>query len=240
MLVLCGDLTDRGTEDEAQQLSRDLKVIGLPIVAVLGNHDFEAGQPQQVARILSDAGVHMLDGEAIEVQGVGFAGIKGFGGGFGRGALGPWGEPAIKAFVQEAVDEALKLETALARLRTPRKVAVLHYSPVRATVEDEPPEIFPVPRLQPSRGAPQPLPRRRRLSRPRARRPLRGTHVGRRARLQRRGAAAPASQRHRATVPHRRVDLERPRANLLSADATRRWRPACSSSGHLSNRSYRK
>ena len=85
----------------------------------------------------------MLDGEAIEVQGVGFAGIKGFGGGFGRGALGPWGEPAIKAFVQEAVDEALKLETALARLRTPRKVAVLHYSPVRGTVEDEPPEIFP-------------------------------------------------------------------------------------------------
>ena len=143
VLVLCGDLTDRGTEDEAQQLSRDLKTVGLPIVAVLGNHDFEAGQPQQVARILSDGGVHMLDGEAIEVQGVGFAGIKGFGGGFGRGALGPWGEPAIKAFVQEAVDEALKLETALARLRTPRRVAVLHYSPIRGTVEDEPPEIFP-------------------------------------------------------------------------------------------------
>lgn len=143
VLVLCGDLTDRGTEEEAQQLSRDLKVIGLPVIAVLGNHDFEAGQPQQVARILGDAGVHMLDGEAIEVQGVGFAGIKGFGGGFGRGALGPWGEPVIKAFVQEAVDEALKLETALARLRTPRKVAVLHYSPVRGTVEDEPPEIFP-------------------------------------------------------------------------------------------------
>ncbi|WP_201792191.1 metallophosphoesterase family protein [Luteitalea pratensis] len=143
VLVLCGDLTDRGTEDEAQQLSRDLKSVGLPIVAVLGNHDFEAGLSQQVARILSDGGVYMLDGEAIEVLGVGFAGIKGFGGGFGRGALGPWGEPVIKAFVQEAVDEALKLETALARLRTPRKVAVLHYSPVRGTVEDEPPEIFP-------------------------------------------------------------------------------------------------
>jgi Icc-related predicted phosphoesterase len=143
VLVLAGDLTDRGTEEEAQQLGRDLKAVGLPIVAVLGNHDFEAGTPDLVSRILTDHGVQMLDGEAVEVLGVGFAGIKGFGGGFGRGALGPWGEPAIKAFVQEAVDEALKLETALARLRTPRKVAVLHYSPVRATVEDEPPEIFP-------------------------------------------------------------------------------------------------
>lgn len=143
LLVLCGDLTDRGTEEEAVQLARDLKAVGVPIVAVLGNHDYEAGSPELVARILSDAGVHMLDGEAIEVLGVGFAGIKGFGGGFGRGALGPWGEPAIKAFVQEAVDQAMKLETALARLRSPRKVAVLHYAPVRDTVEDEPPEIFP-------------------------------------------------------------------------------------------------
>ena len=143
VLVLAGDLTDRGTEEEAQQLGRELKSVGLPIVGVLGNHDYEAGQPDLVARILTDHGVQMLDGQAIEVQGIGFAGVKGFGGGFGRGALGPWGEPAIKSFVQEAVDEALKLETALARLRTPRKVAVLHYSPIRETVEDEPPEIFP-------------------------------------------------------------------------------------------------
>ena len=143
VLVLCGDLTDHGTEAEAQQLGRELKGVGLPIVAVLGNHDFEAGQPEAVARVLGDHGVDVLDGSAVEVQGIGFAGAKGFGGGFGRGALGPWGEPAIKAFVQEAVNEAMKLEAALARLRTPRKIAVLHYSPVRATVEDEPPEIFP-------------------------------------------------------------------------------------------------
>ena len=84
----------------------------------------------------------VLDGEATEVHGVGFAGVKGFAGGFGRGALGPWGEHAIKAFVQEAVDEALKLESALARLRTKKRVALLHYSPIRATVEGEPPEIF--------------------------------------------------------------------------------------------------
>jgi Icc-related predicted phosphoesterase len=86
--------------------------------------------------------VNVLDGEATEVHGVGFAGVKGFAGGFGRGALGPWGEHATKAFVQEAVEEALKLETALARLRTQKRVALLHYSPIRATVEGEPPEIF--------------------------------------------------------------------------------------------------
>ena len=99
----------------------------------------------------------MLDGEATEVHGVGFAGVKGFAGGFGRGALGPWGEHAIKAFVQEAVDEALKLESALARLRTQQRVALLHYAPIRATVEGEPPEIFAVSRVEPPRGADQPL-----------------------------------------------------------------------------------
>ena len=89
-------------------------------------------------QILADAGVVVLDGDAREVHGVGFAGVKGFCGGFGRGALGPWGEDIIKLFVREAVNEALKLESALARLRTPHRVALLHYSPVRATVEGEP------------------------------------------------------------------------------------------------------
>jgi Icc-related predicted phosphoesterase len=74
---------------------------------------------------------------------VGIAGVKGFAGGFGRGSLGAWGEPAIKMFVQEALNEALKLESALAKLRTPRKIAVLHYSPVCSTVQGEPVDIFP-------------------------------------------------------------------------------------------------
>src|SRR3712207_3339713 len=85
----------------------------------------------------------MLDGDSYEFHGVGFAGVKGFCGGFGRGALGFWGEPAIKAFVREALDEALKLESALARLRTQHKIALLHYAPIQATVEGEPPVIFP-------------------------------------------------------------------------------------------------
>jgi Icc-related predicted phosphoesterase len=143
ILALCGDLTDRGDPEEARQMARALGSTTVPIVAVLGNHDYECDKVPEVTRILTDAGVRVLDGEAAEVAGIGFAGVKGFAGGFGRGALGPWGEPLIKRFVREALDEALKLETALSRLRTERKVALLHYSPIVATVEGEPPEIYP-------------------------------------------------------------------------------------------------
>jgi Icc-related predicted phosphoesterase len=144
VLVLCGDFTDYGLPEEARILARELTTATkIPVIAVLGNHDYEGGHEAEIRRILTDAGVTVLDGEATEVHGVGFAGAKGFAGGFGRGALGPWGEGAIKRFVQEAVDEALKLEAALARLRTHRRVALLHYSPIRGTVEGEPVEIFP-------------------------------------------------------------------------------------------------
>lgn len=144
VFLLCGDFTDYGLPEEARVLARELTTsVNIPVIAVLGNHDYEGGKQAEIREILSDAGVAVLDGEATEVHGVGFAGVKGFAGGFGRGALGPWGEPIIKLFVQEAIDEALKLEAALARLRTTRRVAVLHYSPVRSTVEGEPPEILP-------------------------------------------------------------------------------------------------
>src|ERR671913_496197 len=144
ILVLCGDLTDYGLADEARALAREITAgVKIPAVGVLGNHDFEAGQQAEISRILIDAGVAMLDGDSAEILGIGFAGIKGFAGGFGRRALGPWGEGIIKHFVREAVDEALKLESALARLRTNHLVAVLHYSPIQATVEGEPREIFP-------------------------------------------------------------------------------------------------
>ena len=143
VMLLCGDFTEYGVPEEARILGRELSTVKVPIIAVLGNHDYEAGKHEEIRHILADAGVIVLDGEATEVHGVGFAGVKGFAGGFGRGALGPWGERVVKQFVQEAVDESLKLEAALARLRTERRVAVLHYSPIRGTVEGEPPEIFP-------------------------------------------------------------------------------------------------
>src|SRR5438067_9581568 len=144
VLLLAGDLTDLGLLEEAQVLIRDLKTsVSVPIVAVLGNHDFEAGQQVEVTQALREAGVTVLDGDACEVRGVGIGGAKGFPGGFGRGTLEAWGEVEVKAFVRAAVEEALKLERALTRLRTPHKLALLHYAPVRATVEGEPPEIFP-------------------------------------------------------------------------------------------------
>jgi Icc-related predicted phosphoesterase len=144
VLVLCGDLTDFGLADEATALAKEISnSIEIPIVGVLGNHDYESGMIAEVRQILTDAGVRLLDGDTAEILGVGFAGIKGFAGGFGRGVLGPWGEDAVKRFVNEAVTEALKLETALARLRTPSKVAILHYAPIAETVAGEPREIYP-------------------------------------------------------------------------------------------------
>jgi len=144
VLVLCGDLTDYGRLEEAQELAREFSVsVRIPIVAVLGNHDFESDQVAGIAGVLKEVGVNVLDGDTCELLGVGFAGAKGFAGGFGRGALGPWGEPVIKQFVQEAIAEALKLETALARLRTRHTIAILHYSPIAETAIGEPLEIYP-------------------------------------------------------------------------------------------------
>lgn len=144
ILLLGGDLTDFGLPEEAEVLARDLAAASnVPIVAVLGNHDFEAGREQEIIELFRDVGVRVLDGEACEIKGVGIVGAKGFGGGFGRGTLEPWGEPMTKSFVQEAVDESLKLERALARLRSASRIALLHYSPIRETVVGEPEEIHP-------------------------------------------------------------------------------------------------
>ena len=143
IVLLAGDLTEFGSAAEARVLARELMALRIPGAAVLGNHDYESGDPKGVKQILADTGLIVLDGEACELLGVGIAGVKGFCGGFGVHALAAWGEDMIKQFVHEAVNEALKLESALARLRTSAKVALLHYSPVAATVAGEPPEILP-------------------------------------------------------------------------------------------------
>src|SRR5688572_10153481 len=144
MLLLAGDLTDYGHPEEAQLLAKELTAgIKMPIIAVLGNHDYEIGREKEVQQILEQAGIKVLDGEACEVLGVGLAGVKGFAGGFGQRVLAPWGEPTVKQFVNEAIQEALKLETALSRLRTDRRYALLHYAPIQGTVEGEPLEIYP-------------------------------------------------------------------------------------------------
>jgi Icc-related predicted phosphoesterase len=144
VLLLCGDLTDHGLPEEAQVLVRELAgTVKVPMLAVLGNHDWHAGKQDEVEHVLTEAGVKVLDGDDCEVYGVGFAGVKGFCGGFGRHTLEAWGEEIVKKFVYEAVEEALKLEKALARLQTPQKIAILHYAPIKATVEGEPEPIHP-------------------------------------------------------------------------------------------------
>lgn len=143
VVALCGDLTNFGKTKEVENLLSDLQACAKPVVAVLGNHDYECGQPEEVARLLSDAGVKVLDEQAFVIDGVGFAGVKGFIGGFDRGELGAFGESAIKTFVDESINEARKLENQLRSLRVDRTVAVLHYSPVADTVRGEPEPIFP-------------------------------------------------------------------------------------------------
>jgi Icc-related predicted phosphoesterase len=143
ILLLCGDLVDYGLPEETEVLAKELAAVKVPIIAVLGNHEYESGRKDEVERILGAAGVTVLDGTACEIHGVGVAGVQGFGGGFGERALQPGGEPPMKKFVQEAMDEALKLESALAKLRTSQRIALLHYAPIEATVQGEPQAIFP-------------------------------------------------------------------------------------------------
>jgi Icc-related predicted phosphoesterase len=143
LLLLAGDLTDTGLPEEARVLARELSALHVPAVAVLGNHDHESGRQQELTEILGGAGLTVLDGDTFETLGIGIAGVKGFAGGFGPRALGSWGEEVIKVFVREAVNEALKLETALARLQSAQHLVLLHYSPILQTVEGESPEVYP-------------------------------------------------------------------------------------------------
>ena len=138
LLALCGDLTDRGLEEEARVLAEELSALRVPCVAVLGNHDYDAGAARAVVQHLARAGVHVLDGDHyIFEKELGVAGVKGFGGGFGSFTLQSFGEGQTKAFVQEAVSESLKLEAALCHLDVPRKVVLMHYAPVVDTLEGE-------------------------------------------------------------------------------------------------------
>jgi Icc-related predicted phosphoesterase len=143
VLVLAGDLTNYGLPAEMEPLLNAIIRIRVPTVAVLGNHDYESGLEQELMRMMTAEGIKVLDGSAYERDGVGFAGTKGFVGGFGRGALTAFGEPEVKTFVRASIDEALKLERGLSQLRTPKRVVVLHYSPISETVNGEAREIFP-------------------------------------------------------------------------------------------------
>ncbi|MDX8523644.1 metallophosphoesterase [Mesorhizobium sp. MSK_1335] len=143
VLVLAGDLTNLGKPKEAAQLAEDLRACSIPVVGVLGNHDHESGAVDEISATLRQAGMHLLDGQAIELRDVGFVGVKGFVGGFGPRMLGSFGEPAIKAMVAESVGEAMRLENAMRQVRAKRTLVILHYAPILETVIGEPLEIYP-------------------------------------------------------------------------------------------------
>lgn len=143
-LVLPGDLTDHGQVDEVKTLAEALSGLRVPCAAVLGNHDYEGGAVKEIVRILGEVKVAVLDGDhAVFDHRLGIAGVKGFAGGFDKSMLQAFGEPAIKAFVQEAVNESLKLEAALAQLDVEKKVVVMHYAPILATVAGEEVQLRP-------------------------------------------------------------------------------------------------
>src|SRR5438105_8416416 len=143
LLILAGDITNLGKPEEMESMLASFLRIRVPIVAVLGNHDFESGRQEELAKMMIAEGVKVLDGSGYERDGVGFAGTKGFLGGFGRGVLTAFGEPEVKAFVQASIDEAMKLERALSQVRAEKRVVVVHYAPVAETIKGEPPEISP-------------------------------------------------------------------------------------------------
>jgi len=143
VFVVAGDLTNYGKPEEMEPLLNVLVRLRLPTIVVLGNHDYESGREADLMRMMTQEGIKVLDGSAYERDGVGFAGTKGFVGGFGRGVLTAFGEPEIKTFVRAGIDEALKLERAMSQLRTKKRVIILHYAPIAATIEGEAPEIYP-------------------------------------------------------------------------------------------------
>lgn len=147
LLLLPGDLTDNGNLEEAGLLAEELSGLGLPVLAVLGNHDFASRIHTDLMRVLGEAGIMVLDGDTAEFSfgsaTVGVVGVRGFRGGFDRYALSEISEPEVEAWVKTVNNEADKLERGLERLRTDYRVVMTHYAPIRATIEGEHPETFP-------------------------------------------------------------------------------------------------
>ena len=141
VLVIGGDLTDLGRPEQAEVLLEALDRSPIPVVATLGNHDHESGNAAELSRRLAQSTVCFLDRSSVVLDGVGFSGVKGFCGGFDQTAANSFGEELFKAWVTEGILEAEALKNELRGLETERRVAVLHYAPIRATVEGEAPEI---------------------------------------------------------------------------------------------------
>lgn len=145
IFVLCGDLTDLGLPEQTEVLATELRSLTIPAVGVLGNHDFQSDKGNEVKAILRRTNMFVLDTEPTVIDDIGFAGTKGFAGGFEKYALASFGEPILKQFVQETLNETLMLENQLKELENQgvlRKIVVMHYSPIRWTLEGESLEVY--------------------------------------------------------------------------------------------------
>jgi Icc-related predicted phosphoesterase len=147
VLLIAGDLTKRGLVVEAEVLVGELRDVGVPVVAVLGNHDHHSGVADAVRKVVEAAGITVLEGEGtvVEVNGVrlGVAGAKGFGGGFAGAAATEFGEAEMKDLVRHTQGIADGLRQALAGVDADHRVALLHYAPVAETLQGEPEQIYP-------------------------------------------------------------------------------------------------
>jgi Icc-related predicted phosphoesterase len=143
ILVLAGDITNMGLEEEMKVLLDELKWFSMPIAAVVGNHDHESNRIELMVRMMSDSGIRVLDGTACMIYDVGIVGTKGFCGGFGKLHVQPFGEGALKSFIRTSIDEAKRMDKALANLNCRSRLAVLHYSPIKETLKGEEVELYP-------------------------------------------------------------------------------------------------
>ena len=147
VLLLAGDLTQHGTSTEGEVVAEEFAGLPVPVVAVLGNHDYHSGQQDEITRALTGAGITVLEGSGVVLSlpggRLGVAGTKGFGGGFPGKCASEFGEPEMKSFVRHSRDLAAGLSKAIADLDADTRVALTHYSPVKETLAGEPPEIYP-------------------------------------------------------------------------------------------------
>jgi uncharacterized protein len=141
VLVMAGDLTDTGLPEEAEALVAALEWLQIPKIGILGNHDHESGMAEEVRQVMEAGGVVILDSNVHEIGDTGFVGTKGFAGGFGSTMVQPFGEEALKAFIRTGIEESIALENAAAKLHCKHKMAILHYAPIKETLNGEPLEL---------------------------------------------------------------------------------------------------
>jgi Icc-related predicted phosphoesterase len=147
LVLLAGDLTTHGEPEEAAVLGEAASTLDVPVLTVLGNHDWHANRVPEVTALLEDAGIQLLDrGHTIrqfqDVE-VGIVGAKGHIGGFPGSYLPDFGEPDLRAVYANCTREVEAIEDGLKAVETcPLRIVLLHYAPTTDTLLGEPEPIW--------------------------------------------------------------------------------------------------